>query len=349
MSMNREAYKLANKIRTDCRTDGDCLMECPEDMEMKRYETNVLKEIRKEKKEGRKSLGKMTAAACAAAALFMGTTVFGSEVHAAVKQITWSISSALGLSGDLADYRDVIQTSSTDKGYVITLQEAIVAEKKLAVNYTIQREDGQPLDQMLSLSESVYVDGKRSSVGAGGGSEFLDEEQTVLGMELTYEIPDLDPTLEHEFRIEVSEIGGKDRVKGSWGFAFTADGEELFVDTKHVPIDKEFTLPDGVTLILEELTMNELEQTIIYRTDAPAEYILQVMAEDNAGNQAEFGTRFADKTSGYMSNEEIIFDGRISDDASVVTMTLNAVEIPKESGQMSHDYVQIGEAFEIKL
>ncbi len=347
--MNREAYKLANEIRTTDWADGDCLMEGPEDMDMRRYEATVLNKIRQEKRKAKRTFGKVTAAACAAAVLFTGTAMFGGEVHAAVRRITWSISSALGLSGDLADYRDVIQTPVADQGYVITLQEVVVAEKKLAVNYTVHREDGQPVDQMLNLSEKVYVDGKSSAVAAGGGSSYLDDEQRVLGIELSYEIPDLDPSLEHEFRIEVNELWSGERIRGDWDFAFTADGAELFVDTKRVSIQKEFTLPNGVTVVLEELAMNELEQTITYHTDAPSEYLLQVTAVDDIGNQVEFGTRVADKTSGYMSNEEIIDDGRLADTASSVHMTLNAVGLPKESGQMSHDYIQIGETFELKL
>lgn len=347
--MNREAYRLANKIGAEEWADRDCLVESPEDMEMKRYEAAVLKEIRKEKRTSGKAFGKMAVAACAALALFTGTAVFGGEVHAAIRQITWSIGSALGLSGDLSDYRDVIRTSAVDKGYVVTLQEAVVAEKKLAVNYTIQREDGMPMDQMVNLSEDVYVDGKMVSTGAGGGAAFLDEEQTVLGLELSYEIPDLDPALEHEFRIEINHIGSEDMVRGNWDFAFTADGAELSADTRRVEIEHAFALPDGVTLTLEELTMNELEQKITYRTSAPTNYILQVIAVDDAGRRTEFGTRYADRTSGYMANEEILEDGRIADAASSVTMTLNAVELPEESGQMSNDYVQVGEAFTLEL
>ena len=49
--MNREAYRLANEIRTEFLADGDRLMERPEDMEMemRRYETTALNEIRNER------------------------------------------------------------------------------------------------------------------------------------------------------------------------------------------------------------------------------------------------------------------------------------------------------------
>ena len=50
-----------------------------------------------------------------------------------------------------------------------------------------------------------------------------------------------------------------------------------------------------------------------------------------------------------MQNEEIIDDGRFDDGAESVTITLYAMELPKESGQMSHDYIQLGESFELQL
>ena len=71
--MNREAYRLANEIRTDFQADGDRLMERPEDLDMKTYEANALQEIRKEKRKARRAFGKMTVAACAAVTLLTGT------------------------------------------------------------------------------------------------------------------------------------------------------------------------------------------------------------------------------------------------------------------------------------
>lgn len=344
--MNREAYRLANKFRTELSADRDRLMDSPDDMEMKRYERNVLTKIRKER-AGR-GFGKMTAAACAAL-LLAGTVLFGGEVHASIQRITWSIGSALGLSGDLADYRDVIHTSVSDKGYTVTLQEAVASEEKLTVNYTVQREDGQPMESCLTPAEILLVNGKQTMGGARGSAEFLDNEQKVLGVEMSYDIPGVDMSQENEFRIRIRELGDDKSIKGNWDFAFTADGAALMADTKRISIEKEFTLPDGVTVTLEELTMNELEQRITFRQSGPTRYLPQVLAVDDTGCRTEFGLRSSDAKSGYMSNEEIIDDGRIADAASSVRMTFCAVELPEESGQIKEDYEQIGEEFELEL
>lgn len=347
--MDREAYRLANRIRTDIPENGDRLMECPEDVDMKRYETNALKEIRKEKTRARRRFGKMTVAACAAVALLTGTVVFKGEVHAAIEQITWSLGNALGLSGDLADYRDVLHTSVTDKGYVVTLQEAVVSEEKLTVNYTIQREDGQPMEGYLTPMERLYVNGEPATGGARGSADFLDDTRKVLGVEASYDIPGMDFSAVNEYRIRIDELGSEGGVRGNWEFAFTADGAALMADTRRIVIGKEFTLPDGVTVTLEELTMNELEQRISFTQSGSTRYLPQVLAEDSEGRQVEFGLRSSDTKSGYLSNEEIIDDGRISDTADQVTMTFGAVELPEESGQITADFEPVGEPFVLEL
>ena len=138
-------------------------------------------------------------------------------------------------------------------------------------------------------------------------------------------------------------------MAGEWNFAFRADGADLIADTKRVAIGKTFELPNGGEITLEEFTANELEQRISYTLSDGSDYLYKVEAEDSVGNRVEFGVRIQDKETGHMQNEEIIDDGRIDENAESVPMTLYAVEMPKESGQMSQDYVQVGEPFEIKF
>lgn len=342
MSMNREAYQLANEIRTELEAERNGLT----DMEMKKYQTAVLGEIRKEKRKAKKPYPGLVAAACAAMVIFAGTTVFSDQVHAAIRQISWSISSALGISADLEEYREVVNTSVSDQGYVITLQEAVVAENTLVVNYTVQREDGQPMEQMMVPDGFLYINGVAASVGGSGSAGFLDEEEKVLGVVETYHVSaDADLSQENEYRLSFDQIGSENAVKGKWDFAFTADGADLLAGTRRVKIGKEFELPDGVKVTLEEFTSNDLEQRISFSQTGGTRYMLMVMAEDQNGHKVEFGLRSANENSGYLQNEEILYDGRLEDGAGAITMTVYALELPEEDGQISDEYKQIGEAF----
>lgn len=180
--MNREAYRLANEIKTELEADRDCLIDSLTDTDMQKYHSRILGEIKKEKRAAKRHFSKMAIAACAAIAILATTVVFSEDVHAAIQQIRWSISNALGISSDLADYSEVINTSVSDKGYVITLQEAVVSEEKLVVNYTVQQESGQPLDEILIVDGELLINGKHVSPGSSGSAGFLDEDQTVLGV-----------------------------------------------------------------------------------------------------------------------------------------------------------------------
>lgn len=347
--MNREAYKLANRIDTEFEADGGYQTECPNDIVMKKYKDNMLQEIKKEKQGKKSAFRKTLAAAGAALILLAGTAVLGDEVHAMIRQVSWSIGNALGIASDLADYREVVNTSVADNGYVVTLQDAVVSEEKLVINYTLQREDGGAMDGMPTADGSLYINGKNVTDGAGGSAEFLDDEQKIVGVVLSYYVSDVDFSQENNFRIAYDRIGTPDNVKGKWEFEFTADGTDLIADTKRIGIEKTFELPDGVKVTLNELIINDLEQGIYYSLSDATDHILKVEAVDSTGKQVEFGVRTQDKGSGYMQNEEIIGDGRIDENAESVTMTLYAVELPKESGQMSNDYVQLGEPFILKF
>ena len=61
--MNREAYELANRIKTELGTDGDILLERPGDLKMKKYKNNMLQEIKREKQAKKRNLRGVSAAA----------------------------------------------------------------------------------------------------------------------------------------------------------------------------------------------------------------------------------------------------------------------------------------------
>ena len=353
--MRKEAYTLANEIEAKWEFDTSYQKERLETEEVEKYKKAVMDKIRMENKKGHgKASHRMVAAAACMAALVFSTAVFGEKVYAAIEQISWSIGNALGLSGDLAAYSSVVHTSVTDSGYVITLQEVVVAEEKLVVNYTLQREDGEPMEKIFVPVGKLSINGKPVYGGSSGGGGFLNEEHTITGIDMSYDITDVDLTQENRYQLKFEKIDYdtiEGSVKGKWNFQFTADGADLIADTLRIPLQKEFFTEDGARIVLEELTLNELEQRIFYHIEGFSEYMAMVQVEDGAGHQIEFSTRRFDgrNGSGYMQNEEIIEDGRIAEGAGSVTFTLYVKHIPKESGQMSHDYVQVGEAFTVDI
>ena len=353
--MKKTAYILANNIKTETAWNGAAEKASLTDAERKRYQKFIVENIAN---EGNRSAGKaaikrrtrwISAAACAAV-LFLSMTVFGENVYAAIEQISWSLGNALGISDDLADYKEIVHTSVSDSGYTVTLQEAVATEEKVVVNYTIQRDDGQPMEEIPTCFDALYINGKRCD-GASGGGEFLNVEQTAAGIAVSYHMFGVDMTGRNEYRLKIRNLFIENEVKGKWDFRFSADGTDLISDTKRISVQKEFVLENGGSVMLEELSLNELEQKITYRTKETTDFIFKAMAEDSTGRQIQFDTQTyrGNEGIGAMVNSEILHDGRIAENAETVRVTLYAVELPKESGRMSQDYIQIGEPFELDL
>ena len=166
--MNKKIYDMANDIVTDfSETEEQELSR----KEVEKYEAAFQKRQRTRESEaagrgkGRnKSIKRgrsLKMAVCAASAVIViGIAASSSEVHAALEQLQWTIGNALGLQEDLADYKEVVNTTAMDGGYAVTLHEVVVTESEVWVNVTVRREDGQPLDiSAISPIASIKVNG----------------------------------------------------------------------------------------------------------------------------------------------------------------------------------------------
>ncbi len=345
--MKKEGYRLANSIVTDTEQYEAGSLKKSEKEQYKKY---ILSEIRKEQKIQRKAPRWVAIAAGAAAVLLLTGTLFHNEVYAAIEHIRWNIGTALGLENDLTRYSDIVDTAVSDDGYIITLQEAVATEEKLVINYTVQRADGGEMDIMLNPEESLFINGNLVRGGVTGGAGYLDDTRTVLGFARSYFLEGKDLSGENSFELRIHKLTGGENetlARGKWNFAFTADGAELIADTKRLSIGTAYTLPNGVTVTLDEFTTNDLEQRVTYHaSDAAAlDYDLKLVAEDEQGRITQFYVKtFGGKEcTGYMQNAEVLDQGRIAGDAGKVTVTLYAAPMPKENGKMDGEYVQAGE------
>ena len=94
----------------------------------------------------------------------------------------------------------------------------------------------------------------------------------------------------NDYQIKFSQLDIKGKIRGNWTFSFTADGSTLMAETQRVTLDKTFTLPNCVSITLEEFTSNDLEQRILYTAYAKeaVEYDLLVTALDEMGGEYSF-------------------------------------------------------------
>ncbi len=352
--MKKEWYSFANRLTLPA---GDPGLKCAEldELTKKQYERSILDAIRQEKQETRSnsrfpvSSGRRGVAAAAVCLVLLGPVmVFHEEAHAAVTHIAYSLRDALGLKSDISQYTEIIDTPISDKGYVVTLQEAAAAPQKLVISYTVQREDGQPVPDTFSLDGALSVNGKAIHSGASGSAGFLDPENKILGINMSYDVSDIDLSDENTYEISFSAFNSstaEDDIGGHWVFRFKADGTELFANTRIMELQNEFVLPDGRVVTLVTFSDNPLEQQLSYTiSDTKGnDILLKLTATDEQGRTAVFSVSRSSGSEGCMINETLIKDGRIPADAKTVTATLYARELPKESGKEPDDYAQIGE------
>lgn len=368
--MRQDFYKLANRIHTDETsvfpekpftgkpfterpftekpftgkpfTGKPCaqkpfLTETPDGFNSHAYKQSVLAAIRGEKRTARRK--RLTAAAACIALLAAVTSLFHNEVQAAISRISYSLSAAMGLESDLAPYKEIVNTSVGSGGYVLTLQEAAAAPGKLAASYTIQREDGKPLEAPFDFDGSLYINGQKNTGACVMSKDFLDDGQKTMGGKICWDVPDTDLSAQNTYEITFHHN------RQSWDFKFTASGQDMYADTRRMALGNTYTLPDQTAITLDELTINDLEQRVTFHTASPdidAKYAILLRAIDEKGRTTQFYASQYENGSGYLANEEKSYDGHIAKDAGTVTVTMYAIEFVNAGEKTDEGQVMAG-------
>lgn len=286
----------------------------------------------------------IAAAACAALVITVVAPV-RQTVFASVNAFIYSLSELLGIQKDLEPYSTVVGKSITKNNTTVTLNDVILDDNVLLISYTTEAAEDLT-DPAVSADyigyESVYINGRQVSVAASGEIETVDEHHMVSCLEI--ELEDIDPTKQMDMKISFNVNNEK---IGS--ISFTASGEELLAQTRTTDLNESFTLPDGNELTLSRYTASDVNQKIYFNsTSEYLNYDIKLQGKDDLGNDVEFCVRFFGHGEGRME-VSTIDNGYINENASALTLTLYAAEMPEESGKMSSDYQAVGDSFTIKL
>ena len=340
--MSSNIYELLNDVQTDME---NYKAEEPDDIERKRWKKKAAKDIIGKGKKKRR--WKPVAGVCAAAVILavgVGSGPLHHVVQAAVKSISYDIASILGIKKDLEPYKTVIGKSVTSNGITITLNEVIVNEDEIIVSSTKEYDEKITDENKRFIGVNVYINGKSVSDSASGGEEQVGDNTIVSVSEC--DIKDVDLSQTFDFEIQYMDY---DNMSATWEFEFSASGEELAQSTNTVQINKTFTLDDGTEVYLDKFTDNPLGQKIYFSTSTGnCDYDLVLRGTDDCGNAVEFTLSRWSNGVGRM-NISTIDNGNLSDDATELYLTPYAVKFPEQSGKLSNDFKQAGEAFTIDI
>ena len=338
--MEKNIYTLLNEIETDMdRYKREDLSE----FEKKRLKVYTGK-LRKKKHRVRKTAA---AAACAAVVLgAVGITMFSDQVYAQIKAVSYDIASFLGIKKDLDPYKTVVSKSVTKEGLTVTLNEVILDKDELVISVTQTSEDGYPTEKSqaeASLDAFLYINGREASGSASGGARKISED--TIESVINCDVKNLNMDEKYDIELKFYRQGDFDTA---WEFAFSTSGEELAAHTREIPLDDSFELPDGSTISLNTYTSNDMGQKIYFSSDRKRiEYDIMLKGEDNLGNPVNFYLSRLEGNKGKLKIDDLT--GEISEEATSLQLTPYAVAFPKESGKMSSDYEQVGDAVEIPL
>ncbi len=359
--MEKNIYRLANRIQmtgkehchsvktqvTDENMPEDQYNGKLDDFSRMKYEQSVLCEIRKDQRARRRKQMR-TAAACLAL-LAAVTAVFHEEVRAAIGRIGYSLGTALKLQDSLDEYKEVVRTTIRDGGYLVTLEEAAVAPQKLVLSYTVRREDGQPFTNgfenayqtdpwtCFNVKDQLYINGVQTVENRICRLDFLDEEETILGGQNSYDITDTDLALENTYDLKLSY------GSGNWNFRFKADGAAIYGDAKQMALGNRFVLPDATVLTLDKLCVNALEQKILLHAsekNALEAYAITLETVDDRGRSAEFylsGSEDGIHYTMYASGGSYL-----AEDAKSAAVTMYAVKFEKAGPETAEGRVMRG-------
>jgi hypothetical protein len=251
-----------------------------------------------------------------------------------------SIANIMEKNDKVNEYTTVIGKSVTDNGITVTLNDAIVSERKLILSFNYSDmnllEDKEVEHTTFGIGGiKVYMDGNEMSiVGQEAWGQDLDEH-TYNNIAEFY-VGSIAPEEEHEFEIAITQISETSKeTSGNWTFNFAASGEAMAKDTKVIMLDNVLNNKD-YSIIFEKFVSNSYEKSLYVSYSDGAGYAdrggeFDLIGYDDLGNEVRLYAQ-----PDYYNEMGTIFipwgGWDISDEAS--TLTLQVGEWPFEFDAM---------------
>lgn len=287
-------------------------------------------------------------AACAALVVLAGTlSTFHPTVKAAIQEYTLKLESLLGIESDLADYKDLIHSSQTEKGVTMNLDEIILSDEKMYLSVSVDSEkeiEGIRVDniELKSESEGEAVQG---FISAFDSDKVLQQNQNNVGEKGSKQQYVIEYLIEKEaalpenmeIAMEVDAVLANNSEQVPFTFNCRADKGDLDKDTRKGSFNGEIRFGDSLKITSLDASVNRVFSCIRAKGDINLdwdnnEYFLK--GKDSQGNEVRYYPSFSDKESMIFLNE----DGIVPDkDCSYLELQLYVVELAAGEGKTVED------------
>lgn len=318
--------------------------------EIKRWKTEFRKRNGKVKKK--RHVGRYIAAAVVVLVLGLAMGPFQRETYAQMKVVTSSVQEWLGIKSDLSSYETLVGQTIAKDGVTITVNDVVMDGETMLVSYTLTAAEAiDTVEEMEYLCfVDVQVNGSEVYGGGTGETEKVDDHNMISVDSIVLE--DVDVTKENYYKLIFSiEYYGEDEVvipKKIGAVEFAASGEKLQAETITIPLDVAYEFPNGEKINLTKYTYNAVGPKIYCDSETGGfDYNVWLRGEDNLGNEiALYLTHYGGDGGWFVMDSDMYV---VHEEATSLTLSLYALELSDESGDMGNDYQVIGEPFTIEL
>ncbi|WP_422660111.1 DUF4179 domain-containing protein [Paenibacillus sp. EC2-1] len=259
-------------------------------------EKKVIKTRIKKKLKGRRSLS-MKMISTIASLAFVSIIALNSNFALANIPIIGEKLEAFVYSqvGTLSDFKTMIGESVQDNGVNVTLNEIILDDGQLLISSTFHTDlKGDDLAYNWFSDIDVYIDGQKIEMGGGGGPRDITE--SYINYFWAADIGNMDLHNEKAIRIVFNDLKRSDSekmIKGKWKFNFKASGQNLFANTKRIPIHHHFTLESGQKVEVEAFILTPISSKLVYNmTNVSENLYFQIENEQGEEVQALMAQQF---------------------------------------------------------
>lgn len=272
--MENNLYEYFNEIDMDIENVNLVDIELDE-LAKKRIKSNLHKSLRNRKSNSKKII------VGAAMVVFLAgvVTVYSPQISAFADNIpvlnTLFHEFGYGYGGDFDNYTEVINKSIVDKGYEVTINEAVMDDFSFKLIYTIKTPEkiedlinNKATDNPFPYTPgaSITLNNKEFLGGAGGSHRIIDEHTVQVIND--FSIKDTKLTENFTIDIKFNEINN---IEGNWDFSFNMSKEKINKDIKSYDIDKKLKIKDAnnknMTLTFNKVSFSPISTAIFIKGD----------------------------------------------------------------------------------
>lgn len=286
--MENNLYEHFNDIDMDIN-DINLLDIKLDELAKKRIKNNLHKSLR-----NKKSTSKKIIVGAAMVMFFAGVAVVSSPKLSAFADNIPVLNTLFhefgyGYGGGFDNYTEVINKSIVDKGYEVTINEAVMDDFSFKFIYTIKTPEkvedlinNRAIDNSFPyiVKDEITLNNKKFLGGAGGSYRIIDEYTVQVINDFDIQ----DTKIPANFTIDI-KFNKINNIEGNWGFSFDMSKEKINKDIKSYDINKKLNIKDvnnkDMTLTFNKVSFSPISTAILIKGDGEFDYTkVKFKAED---------------------------------------------------------------------